>query len=210
MRQLFNWRFVAAVGALAVLTLLARELLVDRDSIATILDAPPVERQIEMIEPVATITQADGFRIGLDGVTSGFLDLTLDSERIVRVAPGTLGEISCPDLEVPNGCVVLADMLGDAVVWFALVPRAPDATVELPPIVDLQEGEAVIANGWRIPYARAIERECGEVDLPTFSDFLRQYGPDSVTVLDLQTRQVTAVVCGDPIDDSPSTTDRDD
>jgi len=200
-RQLFNWRFVAAVGALAVLALLARELLLDRDSIATIIDAPVVERQIEMIEPVETVTEADDFRVRFDGVTTGILDLTLDSGRVVRVAPGTLGEISCPDLAVPNGCVVLADMLGDAVVWFALVPQAPGATVELPPIVDLQDGEAVIANGWRIPYAPTIERECGDVDLPAFSDFLRHYGPDSVTVLDLQSRQVTAVVCGEPVAD---------
>ena len=201
MRQLFSWRFVAAIGALAVLALLARGLLVDDDSIATIIDAPTVERRIDLIEPVETITQADGFRIGIDGVTSGFLDLTLDAERIVRVAPGTLGEISCRDLDVPNGCAVLADMLGDAVVWFAIVPQAPGATVELPPIVDLQDGEAIFTNGWRIPYAPVIERECGEDEPPTFSDFLREFGPNSVSIVDLETRQVTAVVCGASVDD---------
>jgi hypothetical protein len=200
-RQLFNWRFVAAVGALAFLALLARGVLVDDDSIATIIEAPVSERQIDLVEPVATITQADGFRIGLDGVTSGFLDLTLDTERIVRVAPGTLGEIACSDLDVPDGCVVFADMLGDAVVWFALLPQAPGATVELPPIVDLQDGDAVFTNGWRLPYAPVIERECGDEDIPTFSDFLRRFGPDSVSIVDLETRQVTAVVCGEPVDD---------
>ena len=188
MRQLFNWRFVAAVGALAILALLARGLLVDDDSITTIVDASVAERRIDMIEPVATITQADEFRIGLDGITSGFLDLTLDNGRIVRVAPGTLGEISCRDLDVPNGCVVLADVLGDAVVWFAIVPRASGATVELPPIVDLQDGEAVFTNGWRLPYAPIIERDCGDEDIPTFSDFLRRFGPGSVSILDLETR----------------------
>ena len=201
MRQLFNWRFVAAVGALALLALLARGLLVDDDSIADVVDSSVVERQIDMIAPVATITQADEFRIGRDGTTSGYLDLTLDTERVVRVAPGTLGEISCRELDVPNGCVVLADMLGDAVVWFAILPQAPGATVELPPIVDLQDGEAVLTNGWRIPYAPVIERECGDEDIPTFSEFLRRFGPDSVSIVDLETRQITAAVCGNPVDD---------
>lgn len=198
MRQLFNWRFVAAVGALALLALLARGLLVDDDSIATIIDRPVVERQIDMIQPVATITQADEFRIGIDRVTSGFLDLTLENGRVVRVAPGTLGEIACPELDVANGCVVLADMLGDAVVWFAILPRQ-GGRVELPPIVDLQDGEAVFGNGWRIPYAPVIERECGDEVIPTFAEFLRRFGPDSVTIVDLETRQVTAVICGDEV-----------
>jgi hypothetical protein len=198
-RQLFNWRFVAAVGALALLALLARGLLVDDDSIATIIDAPVVERQIDMIQPIATITQADEFRIGMDRVTSGYLDLTLENGRVVRVAPGTLGEIACPELDVPNGCVVLADMLGDAVIWFAILPRQGER-VALPPIVDLQEGEAVFTNGWRIPYAPVIERECGDEVIPTFAEFLRRFGPDSVSIVDLETRQVTAVICGDEVD----------
>jgi hypothetical protein len=40
-----------------------------------------------------------------------------------------------------------------------------------------------------------IERECDGVDIPTFSDFLRRFGADSVTIVDLATRQVTAVRC---------------
>jgi uncharacterized protein related to proFAR isomerase len=94
---------------------------------------------------------------------------------------------------------VFADMLGDAVVWFAILPQAPRATVELPPIVDLVDGRAVFESGWRIPYAPVIERDCEGEDIPTFSDFLRRFGPDSVTIVDLETRQVTTVRCGDPV-----------
>ena len=125
-------------------------------------------------------------------------DLVVDAERVVRIVPGTLGEIDCDELEVPNRCAVFADMLGDAVVWFAILPQAPRATVELPPIIDLNDGLAVFDSGWRIPYAPVIERECDGEDIPTFSDFLRRFGPDSVTIVDLETRQVTAVRCGEP------------
>ncbi|MGB0112372.1 MAG: hypothetical protein WBP59_04055 [Ilumatobacteraceae bacterium] len=201
MRQLFNWRFVAAVGAMALLALLVRAVFVEDDSIATVIEATVVERQIDLIEPVVAVTQADEFEVGRNRVTSGFLDLTLDTGRVVRVAPGTLGEISCTDLDTENSCVLLADMLGDAVIWFALLPQAPRATVELPPIVDLQDGQAVFDNGWLIPYAPVIERDCGDEDLPTFGDFLRRFGPDSTSVVDLETGVVTTVRCGDPVED---------
>ncbi len=44
-----------------------------------------------------------------------------------------------------------------------------------------------------------IERDCGGEDIPTFSDFLRRFGPDSVTIVDLESRQVTSVRCGDEV-----------
>jgi hypothetical protein len=121
----------------------------------------------------------------------------LDAERVLRIAPGTLGQIECDVLDASTRCAVLADMLGDAVVWFAILPQAPRATVELPPIIDLIDGRAAFESGWRIPYAPVIERECAGEDIPTFGDFLRRFGPDSVTILDLETRQVASVRCGD-------------
>jgi hypothetical protein len=41
-----------------------------------------------------------------------------------------------------------------------------------------------------------IERQCEGQDILSFSDFLKRFGPDSVTIVDLGTRQVTAVRCG--------------
>lgn len=200
MRQLFNWRFVAAVGALAVLALVAWAVVADDDdAVEVILDPGVVERQIDLIDPIAAATWSDEFEIGRDGVTIGFLDLTLDEQRVMRVAPGTPGEISCPDLAAENACAVFADMLGDAVVWFAILPQARRSTVELPPIVDLDEGDAVFENGWRLPYPPVIERECPD-EVPTFSEFLRHYGPNSVSIVDLETREVVAVRCGEPVD----------
>ena len=196
MRQLFNWRFVAAVAAVALLALLARAILADDSSIEAVIEPEVVERKIDLIEPIESAT-ASGFTLSPSGVTTGFMDLTLDAERVLQIVPGTLGEIECDALDAANRCAVLADMLGDAVVWFAILPQAPRATVELPPILDLIDGRAVFESGWRIPYAPVIERDCAGEDIPTFSDFLRRFGPDSVTILDLETQQVTSVRCGD-------------
>jgi hypothetical protein len=195
-RQLFNWRFVAAVAALAGLALLARAILTDDNAIDAVIEPGTIERHVDLIEPIQSATETGTFAVLPSGVTTGFVDLALDAQRVVRIVPGTLGEVTCDELDQRNRCAILADMLGDAVVWFAIVPQAPRATVELPPIVDLDEGDAVFENGWRIPYAPVIERECEGEDIPTFSDFLRRFGPESTTILDLETREVVAVRCG--------------
>ena len=200
MRQLFSWRFVAAIAALAALALLTRSLLVDDDALEAVIGPAPIERRIDVFQPIVSVEQSTEFLIDATGATTGYIDLTLPGDRVVRIAPGTLGEIACDELDQDNRCVLLADTLGDAVVWFSILPAAPRATVELPPIVDLDEGEAVFENGWRVPYAPVIERDCEGEDIPTFSDFLRRFGPDSVTIVDLETRQVVAVRCGEPVD----------
>ena len=200
MRQFFNWRFVAAVAALAALALLARAVLTDDTSIEAVIEPELIERRIDLIEPIAAASRDAAFSVLPSGVTTGSLDLTLDAERVLRIVPGTLGQIDCDELDEANRCAVVADMLGDAVVWFAILPQGPRATVELPPIVDLVDGRAVFDNGWLIQYAPVIERDCGGEDIPTFSDFLRRFGPDSVTILDLESRQITSVRCGEPGD----------
>ncbi len=127
--------------------------------------------------------------------------------RVARIVPGTPGEVTCANFDDPNRCVIVADVLGDAVVWFALMPRGPRDTVELPPIVDLQDGYAQFVNGWEVLYAPVIERDaetCGD-DVVSFSDFLRRFGPGSTTVVDLETRQVTAVICGEEFVEPPTT-----
>ncbi len=198
-RQLFSIRFVAAVAGLAGLAFLLNALVLDRDDpIDAIVDevTEPVERRIDLIEPVFVTTSSDDFEIGPDGTTRGYIDLVLTGDRVMRVAPGTPGEIACDRLEEINRCAVFADLLGDAVVWFAILPQAPRATVELSPIIDLEDGYALFENGWQIRYPPVIERECGNEDIPSFSDFLRRFGPNSVTVVDLEVQEVTSVRCG--------------
>jgi hypothetical protein len=197
-RQLFSWRFVAAVAALGALALLTAALLVNDDSLEAVIEAPTIERRIDLIEPIVSAKPSADFEIEPNGVTQGFLDIVLDADRVARIAPGTPGEVDCDQLEEVNQCALFADMLGDAVVWFAILPQAPGATVELPPIVDLQDGVAAFENGWRVRYAPVIERECGDEDIVNFADFLERFGPDSVSIVDLETGLVVAARCTDP------------
>lgn len=196
MRQLFSWRFVAAIAALGVLALLTQALLANDNSIVSVIAPPPIERQIDVIAKIESAAQSGNVGLGPTGMSTGYLDLQLTGGPAVRIAPGTLGEVSCDELDGTNQCALFADTLGDAVVWFAILPVTGGTTVELPPIVDLDSGDAVFENGWRIPYAETIERRCDGQDIVSFSDFLKRFGPDSVTIVDLATRQVTAVRCG--------------
>ena len=193
MRQLFSWRFVAAIGAVVALALLAQAVFGGDDPLEAVVDPDPIDRSIDVIEPIVGVEQSIDFEV--DRTTSGYLDITLTDERRMRIAPGTFGEISCEELDQPNRCAVLADTLGDAVIWFSIMPVAPRSTLELPPIIDLVDGAAVFDNGWRVPYAPVIERECNGEDFPSFADFLERSGPRSVTIVDLETRQVVAVRC---------------
>jgi hypothetical protein len=195
---------VAALAALAGLAFLASSILEDDEQLEAVIDQTPPMRRIDLTAPVIAPLPSEDFGID-DGVTVGYLDLLLPGERTMRIAPGTPGEVTCEVLDEFDACGVLADMLGDAVVWFALVPQTADATAELPPITDLEEGYAVFENGWRIPYPPVIERECGDIDIPSFSDFLEDYGPNSVSIVDLNLQQVTVVRCGEvaPAEESP-------
>lgn len=170
-------------------------------------DGELIPRRIDLIESVAFVVPSPDFGIGADGLSVGLLDAVLDADRVARVVPGTPGEVSCENLEDPNRCVLVADLLGEAVVWFALMPKGPRETVELGPIVDLQEGFALFANGWEVLYAPVIERDdetCGE-DVVSFSDFLTRFGPGSTSVVDLETRLVSAVICGEEFVPPPTT-----
>ena len=216
MRQLFTWRLFAALGALALLAFGVDQTVGVTEPTGTFAvtgpvsigaDGEPITRRIDLIAPVANIERSADFDITEEGLTVGFLDAVLDEERIVRVAPGTPGVIECANLISPDRCVVFADLLGEAVVWFALMPRGPNDTVELPPIADLQDGFARFENGWEIAYPPVIERDedtCG-VDIVSFGDFLRRFGPNSTSIVDLETMQVSEVRCGPEFIPPPTT-----
>jgi hypothetical protein len=186
---------LAACAALLALAFIAKSVLLSSNSIQAVIDPTPVSRTVDLIAPVVAPIPSADFKVDRDGRTQGYMDLLLPGNRTMRIAPGTYGEVSCTELDQFNRCAVLADVLGDAVVWFALLPLATAGTVEVGPIVDLQAGKAVFENGWRIPYAPVIKRECGDIDIPSFRDFLRRFGPGSTTIVDLNAQQVTAVRC---------------
>ncbi|MEY3505763.1 MAG: hypothetical protein RI898_516 [Actinomycetota bacterium] len=141
------------------------------------------------------------------GVTrGGAMRLSLDDLRVLTVQDGTLtaeyGSMSaCTDFVKPNACVLLADMLGDAVVWFALVQSDALAGREfltLPGLVDMQANgdEGILRNGWVINLATPVKRECGDTATSSLRDFITRF-PDqlSKTIMNLTTDNVVSVKC---------------
>lgn len=217
---MLTWRFLAALGALALLALGVDTVFGEPDQQGTYAVVGPsnldrdgnlIARRIDVISSVERIERSSDFELGADGRTVGFFDAVLDANRVMRIAPGTPGEISCRLLTLPDRCVVLADVLGEAVVWFAVLPKAPGETVELPPIVDLQDGYALFENGWEVLYPPIIDRDtddggsCFGEDIPSFSDFLARFGPNSTTIVDVETQQVSLVKCGEEFVAPPRT-----
>ena len=152
-------------------------------------------RRADLVSIVLGTTQ-DGFALD-GGVTSGTMTMDVlpagfPAAVPVKVFPGTPGAITCEDLDSP--CALLAETLGDTVVWFALVPMGPNFRFELPAVESLDAGWAHLANGWEVPYAPVIDRRC-DSPAESFSEFLRLVGPNHRSVYDLGRGALTAVVC---------------
>lgn len=193
MRQIFSVRFFAAVGAVFGLFLLLTAIFGGGDPVAELRDDTPRPRQVDLVEQVFAVVD-DGFEIDADGVSRGTLSLVLDAERTVRIVAGTHGENSCDELGRVGACALAADVLGDAVVWFALVPMGPDETVELPAIDVLDDEFAVLVNGWRLRYAPVLDRRCAQ-EFASYSEFRAELGDAFTSVFDLEEQRLVAVVC---------------
>jgi hypothetical protein len=197
MRQIFTVRFFAALGAIVLLAVLVAVVFGDDDPVTEIVESAPIERRIELVDPVFSVTGAD-VSIGDDGTTVAPIDVILDGERTMRITEGTYGEITCEELAAIARCAVVADLLGDAVVWFALVPLGPRSTVEMPAIVALEGELATLANGWQVPFADILERQCEDREFASFREWRDELGTDFTSIYDLATDQLTDVVCTPP------------
>ena len=80
-------------------------------------------------------------------------------------------------------------------VWFAIVPLATSQTVALPAIVSLDDGYATLTNGWQLPYAPELERQCAR-DFESFTEFREELGDRlHVDLPTSPTGEITDVVC---------------
>jgi hypothetical protein len=199
MREIFSVRFFAAVGAVAGLFLVLIAFQSGRAGVGPVEDGPlVVERRIDFVEPVRSST-APTFGV-VDGVAAGDTELIIDDRRRVRIVAGTPGVVSCDVSGRPDRCAVVADLLGDAVVWFALVPGEPGTTVELPAIDTIDDGVATLVNGWQVPHAPVLDRRCRdaqnrEVEFASYREFRERRGSAFISVYDVVERRLTAVVC---------------
>lgn len=140
------------------------------------------------------------------GTTGATMRLTLDDLRTVTIPAGTMvhdgtGPATCTSFDVARSCVFLADMLGEAVVWFALVDADRSRGTErltLPGLVDMRDDgdRGVLGNGWVLPLATPVARECGDVDTSNLREFITRFGgASSTSVVDLVRDEVVRVRC---------------
>ena len=200
MRQLLSWRTWFAIVALLILATIV-QLVTSRgprgiDASST----QPTERRIEAIASVMSIQSSEAFDV-IEGLTVGSATLVLDDGRVVNIARETPGEIDCADRTTPGACVFLADLLGEGVVWYALVNADGPASrlLSVPTLVDMADGgdTGILANSWFIPLADGVVRTCaGAPRSATLRAFIESYSDGGIrTVLDLDRDEVVEVIC---------------
>lgn len=193
------WAAFAILGAAAVVVLGLFALTSGGSSTPTAL---PTIHNVELVAVATSLAAQEGWQIA-SSKTVGNATLTLDDGRVVEILEGTMGEITCTNLTEPFACVLLADMLGGGVVWFALVPvdtnaAASQKMLTLPPLVDMLNGGSlgVLQNDWIIKLGNGVKRTCdSESDTANLREFITRFSQNSYTMLDLIKDEVTEVVC---------------
>lgn len=157
-------------------------------------DGTPQERRIDLVALVYEAQADPGFDI-VDGVANATMQIRIDGLRSMDILPGTPGENRCGALGQLAACAVAADLLGDAVLWFSILPLEQRNTVLLPEVSDLLDGgTALLANGWIVDHAPALTRVCDE-DTSSFSDFQRRFREGSITTYSIDEQRLVAVTC---------------
>lgn len=193
-------RVIGVVVAVAV----AGMLFLTRGSSPVV--APSVDRhRVDLVASVDSVNVDPGWSQE-GGRTKGAIRLNLDDLRTLTILEGTMVDDyssvpACTQLAVPNACVLLADMLGDAVVWYALIPADKVSGREyltLPGLVDMQSNgdEGILRNGWIVKLATPVVRECEKQDTSNLRDFIIRF-PDSASqsIVNLTTDDVVRVRC---------------
>ena len=198
MRQFFTLRFLLSLVALAGLALGVAAFAGTRESQSGGDALPPgaatADRTIDLVSWVYLIQPPPGFDI-VDGRTTTDLALILDGTRTMIVKAGTPGEIDCPQYTELARCTVAADLLGDAVLWFSVVPGVPGPTVDLPAVTELLDGGWVkLANGWVVSHAPVVDRSCPE-DTASLTEFIDAFGVTAKATYDFERQQIVKVTC---------------
>jgi hypothetical protein len=196
MRNFLSARFAAALGIPIVVAFLIYAVLMNSGSSSQ--SASKVVHFVNYTASVNIVQAESGWSV-VQATSRSTARLALDDARTVFIAEGTPGEITCTDFSTPNACVLIAELLGDAVVWFALTPATSETLLTrlaLPPIVDMLNGGdfAVLSNGWVIPLATPTKRSCST---PTVSlrEFINKFTSNMNVSLNLSTDQIDVVTC---------------
>ncbi len=163
--------------------------------------ATPTERHIDFIAPLGAFNGDAGFAMQ-HGTTTGNLQLVIDGTRTMVIQPNTPGEVTCTALATPGQCAVAADLLGDAVLWFSVIPAGTSTRVTLPGIGQLRDNNVVeLTNGWVLNRSAVVKVDCTD-DVGSLTEFVRRFAPSSTTTFTFATQQITATTCTQ----SPETT----
>lgn len=200
MRSIFSIRFLAAILAVVGL-LFGLSVLFDApipvpslrtDTFAAGGDQPTrvrtdptvvetdevVPRRIDLVDRVFGTKSTDFEVVDHLAVADG--DLLIDAVRTVHIRAGTPGEDYCHVVhDIGSKCAILADLLGEGVIWFALVPIATDDEgepfVPLPAIDELIDDRARLVNGWELPFDPILTRSCIDDGDPNTQDEFESY-----------------------------------
>jgi hypothetical protein len=167
-------------------------LVVGRDTIAGDDDERSIPRRIDIAEPI-------DFAIGnelvmVDGVATGGVTLRLSNRAEARIVEGTHGLLDCELVGLPSRCVLFAQTLGDAVVWFAVLPQRSDETVVLPAIDALGSDSAQLVNGWLVDYAPRLERRCDR-DFDSYRQWRAELDDRFNSIYSIEDQRLIAVEC---------------
>ncbi|MEQ1874196.1 MAG: hypothetical protein ABL953_10760 [Ilumatobacteraceae bacterium] len=195
MRQIFTLRFwlslLALLALLGVASLIASS---NSHGTAEVEIGEPAGRSVDFISLVATAQLPAGFAM-IGGRANADLFLVIDETRTMLVKAGTPGEIDCPRLAEPSQCIVAADLLGDGVLWFSIIPGTSGAVVPLPAVVELLPGGWVrLANDWVVQHAPKVQRSCDE-DTTSLTNFIETYGDTATSSYNVEQQRIVRVTC---------------
>lgn len=208
MRQLASLRFWLAVLALGAMWLVLSWLVGGDDPTATpTIDsvtgvevgegsAAGATRVVDLIAPIQSVRDGDLLEVSADGTTSAEIELNLTANRRMTIPPETPGEVTCESAPRRGDCVVVADLLGEAVLWFAVIDGNGRSPIPLPGVVEMLDNRMVrLANGWVLPRSlRVDKRNCPE-DVTTMDQIIAVHGAEAVSTFDIQLQQVIRVTC---------------
>ncbi|MBI5089765.1 MAG: hypothetical protein HZB15_13160 [Actinobacteria bacterium] len=201
MRQFFTWGFWLSLGLLAVMALGLYTLTQPNDDVTALVglrSAP--DRHIDLIGLVYLAEADPGFEI-VNGETTGNMQIRIDGFRYMNILPNTPGENRCAQLTELATCAVAADLLGEAVLWFSIIPIGARQQVVLPPVTELlDDGTVRLDNGWIVRHADQVER-LGCDDTTSLTDFIARHGEDSTTEFSLEEQAVVSVTCAAAVEE---------
>lgn len=200
MRQFFTLRYWLTLLALGGLALGVMVLTSGSDEPVAVTegslpgDVPAALLHVDLMTPVYLIQAPDGLGF-VDGRLTADIALFIDGTRTMVIKAGTPGANSCVNYLELVQCVVAADLLGDAVLRFEIIPGTPAVTIKLPAVMEMLDGQLVrLANGWVVHRALRVERVCDD-ETTSLPQFIETYGDTATATYNFELQEMVKVTC---------------